>query len=104
MKVTKEDRQHALEILTRLATEGQTVYSVLRSVSRSGMQRKIDFYVIQDNRPMFLSWAISKVCGYAQKDGALVVNGCGMDMGFSVVYDLGMELYGKGNCLRQEWI
>lgn len=29
------------------------------------------------------------------KGDALVVNGCGMDMGFHVVYELGYTLYGR---------
>ena len=72
-----------------------TVYSKLNQVSRSGMKRAISFYVIIDNKPFNIDYAISKVLKYKRDknyDG-LVVHGCGMDMGFHVVNSLSTHLY-----------
>jgi len=77
------------------------VYCKLNHVSRSGMLRYIDFYTIVDDRPVYLTGYISKVTSYkrapydARYEG-LKVEGCGMDMGFAVVHDLGRVLYPKG--------
>lgn len=87
---------------------GSTVYTVLRHVSASGMQRRIDLYTICDNRMIYLS-------GYAEGAGlakrhktkeGLIVNGCGMDMGYHLVYNLSYILFGyqAGDQLNHEWI
>ena len=39
----------------------------------------------------------------ANRDGVRVV-GCGMDMGFDLVYRLSMELYGDGYALNARWL
>jgi membrane protease subunit (stomatin/prohibitin family) len=90
-------------------SEDKRVYSILRHVSASGMSRRIDFYCIRDNRPVWLSYDIARALDYKQSDkGGLVVGGCGMDMGFHVVYTLSSVLYGHTNdggyILKQEWI
>jgi hypothetical protein len=88
-------REEALKSLTKALKAGDTVYSVLRNVSRSGMSRQIDFYVIgKDRKPWCISGLIRHVSGYAcTESGALKVNGCGMDMGFHVVNNLSMTLF-----------
>lgn len=46
MKVSKKDQAEAIARLRELLPPGATAYSVLRHVSRSGMQRQIDFYAL----------------------------------------------------------
>jgi len=45
-----------------------------------------------------ISWLVGRATGYkVDRDrGGLKVGGCGMDMGFSVVYDMGRVLWPKG--------
>lgn len=86
---------------------GATVYCVLRSVSSSGMSRRISFYALDQNaddrKPLraaelrYLDHAIASLTSYKQssKEG-LSVGGCGMDMGFAVVYDFGRALWPNG--------
>lgn len=101
--------------LRQLAPTGATIYCVLRDVSRSGMSRRISFYVIQDNRPRCIDYLI-EVLGtggakrHGNKDG-LVVPGCGMDMGFHVVYSLARSLHSDapgsgdaGYALQHSWL
>jgi len=94
-----EDRAQAEKMLLRFCPKGTTVYGIVRSVSRSGMSRCIDFYAIDptDARPVFLTGYISTFLrmpwnNRASKAG-LRVNGCGMDMVFHVVSNLSMALY-----------
>jgi len=65
------------------------VYSVLRHVSQSGMQRTIAFYLIINNEPRLIDYYIENIADYKmnKRTEGLIVRGCGMDMGFSVVYN-----------------
>jgi hypothetical protein len=89
----------ALGDLIRLGLKaGDTVYSVLRHVSASGMSRNIDFYVIKGGQPLWLTGAIANLLGLKQaKNGyGLTVTGCGTDVGFGVVYNLGKTIWPDG--------
>ena len=99
MKHSKQDVTEARERLLTLLKPGDTVYTVLRHVSRSGMQRRISLYAIVDGQPAGLDWAAAAVIGanlHRDRDG-IVVGGCGMDMGFHLVYNLGCALWPKGD-------
>lgn len=111
MKISKSDRDEAIARLREALPEGSTVYCVLRSVSRSGMSREISFHGIEidkyEGKPelTWLSGYVSNATGYRRgKREGLHVSGCGMDMGFAVVYDLSRVLYGKGDALKHRWV
>jgi hypothetical protein len=88
-----EARAHLREYLK----PGDTIYCTLRHVSRSGMQREISFHVIRDDEPRWLDYWIARACDYRRgKREGLIVSGCGMDMGFHVVYHLGAVLWPNG--------
>jgi len=96
-KITKEEHVEAVRTLKKWLKPGSTVYCVIRGVAKSGMSRKIDFYTITGKRMQYLSGYISKLLGYRRdKDQGLHVSGCGMDMGFAVVYELSHTLWPKG--------
>lgn len=80
------------------------IYSIVRHVSKSGMSRLIDFYVMVDNRPMWVTPAIRDILDYKQdeKTGALKVGGTGMDMCFHVVHSLGYKLHKDGYYFTSE--
>ena len=93
---------------------GDTVYTVLRHVSRSGMSRSISVIVLTEDypnngvHPRDVSFSVAKLLGmsYDMKTGGVKVNGCGMDMGFHLVSNLSYALFGleTGNQLRQGWL
>ena len=106
MKTATERAKQCKTMLADSVHEGDTIFTVLRHVSASGMQRTIDCFVKRDNRPFYLSGYMEGI-GIAKRkhrQEGLVVNGCGMDMGFDLVYRLSYELFGKGNALRHEWL
>ena len=75
-----------------------TVYTVCKHVSSSGMLRVIDCFVIRDNKPINVSHLI-EAYGLYKRDkrrNGVRVSGCGMDMGFAVVYGLSNEIFPKG--------
>jgi len=101
MTTTKRttDREAALTRLRYLCPPGATVYTLVRHVSRSGMSRLISAYVIHDGEPQWLDGYISRLGLFKLASGprdALRVGGCGMDMGFHVVYNLSQALYPEG--------
>lgn len=104
---TQTERDEARERLRELLQHGDTVYTVLRHVSRSGMSRVIDLYVIKDNRPVWLSGHVGHALGYSRDKtwSGIRVNGGGMDMGFDVVYNLSSSLFeGDGYALKHDWM
>src|SRR6185295_5805671 len=73
------------------------VYCILRHVARSGMSRNIDLFVIRDGHPQMITCWAADLCGYSRtKDGSARLGGCGMDMGFAFVYELGRNLFPEG--------
>jgi len=103
-RVSKSDQAEAIERLREWVKPGDTVYTVLRSVSRSGMSRSIDLYKFatddQTGRlgKIGLSYNVA-LAGIGSWDAArecVKVGGSGMDMGFALVYDLGHVLYPAG--------
>lgn len=99
------EREEAIAELKQILKPGDTVYTVLRKVSSSGTSRHIDVYVIQNNRPRYLTGWAAKACGFRRADqgyGPLLVGGAGMDMGFHVVYSLASAVFrGSFKCTGQ---
>lgn len=95
----------ALDSLKNILSPDDTVYTVLRHVSSSGMTRHIDIFTFKDNKKVYLSGWFSKAFDYRiAKNGGLVVGGCGMDMGYHLAYILSSQLFNDGYALRHEWI
>ena len=119
---TSKKAQKALEaeyarekLLTHYLTEGDTVYTVLRSVSSSGMSRTMSLKVVEDGRIVDITYYAAAVLDYplVEVNGsrALRVGGCGMDMGFHIVYSLSGGLFRKagesadsGYLLNHSWL
>ena len=95
-----EQTKHSRTMLEKFAPQGSTIYGIVKHVSKSGMLREIDFYVIADNQPRYLSGYIANVLGMKLGDRGLRVSGAGMDMIFAVVYDLAQRVYGDGYALK----
>jgi hypothetical protein len=97
-KITQADRQDAIKRLRKLLKPGATVYTVLRHRSASGMYRVVDVYIIKQNTPLRLSWSVALAtdAGYDTKHEGVKAPGCGLDVGFQIVYNLGAALWPKG--------
>ena len=94
----KLDYDYAKEqLLTYYVNEGDTVYTVLRSVAPSGMSRTMSLKVAKNGRIQDLTYYASIVLDYplVEVNGsrAIRVGGGGMDMGFHVVYSLARVLF-----------
>ena len=97
------EREKTVIELREILKPGDTVYTILRHVSRSGMTRYIDAMVYHDGRPYYLSYQANQVLewGMSRKHEGVKVGGCGMDMGFHLVYSLSSALYRSGyGCIQ----
>jgi hypothetical protein len=81
-----------------------TIYTVIRHVSTSGMQREISVKMIDAGRIIHLDYLVSTATGRKLgKHGGIVMKGCGMDMGFALVDGIN-HLFSPSKKFRQEWI
>ena len=96
-KAQQAERAEAIEQLRQWLKPGDTVYTILRHVSRSGMQREIGVVILKDGCDMHPNYLVSQAIGarLGKRDG-VIMGGCGMDMGFALVYALGRALWPNG--------
>ena len=116
-------REQAKSDLREWIKPGDRVYCCLRHVAKSGMSRRISLHLIKDGelRNITYTAAVAMDRAMHRDDHALIVGGCGMDMGWHLVYCLGSTLWPKGTpephgrrngkpdsdggyALKQEWI
>jgi len=96
-KATKAQMAEAKERLDGLLVPGDTVWTKMVHCSKSGMSRVIDLYVMRDNEPVRISFPAGILLeGYDRNHEGAKAGGCGMDMGFHLVYNLSYVLWPNG--------
>lgn len=101
----ERDKAEAITKLREWIKPGDTVYTVLDQVSRSGMSRHIRVVLLKNGTDLHPNWAVGKALGlrHAKHNGyeqdALVIGGAGMDMGFHLVNNLSYVLYPTYKCV-----
>ena len=98
-RYTKEETAEAIGRLLSELTPGRTVYTKITHVSRSGMSRSIECYLAQGRDNLTdITWAVARATNSRVDNthGGIIMGGCGMDMGFALVYNLGRTLYPNG--------
>lgn len=93
------------ETLKKLFPKGSTVYTILRHVSASGMSRRISTVSSLDlaGNPDYYIEQLGLAKRHKHKPG-LVIEGCGMDMGYHLAHTLASALYGDGHALEHRWL
>jgi hypothetical protein len=123
MKYLKSEKQEALEKLKSWIKKGDILHTTVRHVSRSGMMRHISVRHLKatDNpeRPVNVSnydYHVARVLDLPEAPNyqGVKIGGCGMDMGFHLVYSLSRALFkdepkGEGDrdhgyWINQEWL
>lgn len=98
-KYSLQDQREALANLRALRIRpGETVYTIVRHVAPSGMSRVIDCYIMRKNKPLWIGYNVARLLGYPyhRQYQGMTVKGCGMDMCYAIVSDLGATLWPKG--------
>lgn len=87
---------------------GDKVWCILRHRSASGMLRVIQIVKMESasERFSYLGYNAATALGwrYSREHEGVKVQGCGMDMGFHLVYTLSSVLFGDGYALKSEWL
>lgn len=105
MNAKTKEKLEAIEELKKHIKPGDTIYTVLKHCSKSGTYRVIDVYSMENNEPLRWSFSVSKAISarYDRKHEGVGVSGCGMDMGFDIVYNLSWSLFRDGfTCLGEK--
>jgi hypothetical protein len=107
------DRNYAIErLLTHYVKPSTKVYTIMRHVSSSGMSRNISLVIANGEEVIDITYYAAHALGdkLIESKGyrAIRVNGCGMDMGFHLVYNLSSVLFTgqdrAGYVLKQAWL
>ena len=107
------DRNYAIEkLLTHYVKPGTKVYTIMRHVSSSGMSRNISLVIANGEEVIDITYYAAHALGdkliESKGNRAIRVNGCGMDMGFHLVYNLSSVLFTgqdrAGYVLKQGWL
>ena len=80
----------AFEYFKKNLRLNDTIYCIVRHVSKSAMTRHIAFFDIKNNDTSIISSRIADLLGYKMnKDhDAVIVGGCGSNMAFTVINNL----------------
>ena len=98
----KEDSYMIQEI--KKLPKDTVVYTCLKHVSRSGMLRIISLHYVDPKDHRIISIRDDLIGKYDYKQEGFRVSGCGMDMGFSLVYHLSSTLFNDGYYFKQQWL
>lgn len=104
MNAKEKEQQEAIEYLRGQLHPGDTIYTILRHVSRSGMTRIIDPVIMTPDGPLSIAgWAAKTIDQPLDRDRwGVKMGGCGMDMGFALVYDIARVTFAGGfDCIGE---
>lgn len=89
------DAQNAIK---KLIKPQDRVYCTVLRVAPSGRSRRMKFFIVKDGEILNITHIICNALSYKYStDGSMIISGCGMDMGFHVVYSLGSVLWPHGD-------
>ena len=100
----EREKQEAISKLRKFLHPGDTIWTDVKHVARSGMSRSISAHTIDNNYPWDISYLIADAIGLPldRHLGGIKIRGCGMDMGFEIVYQLGHAMFPNGTpCVGQ---
>lgn len=91
----RTDKDESLEFLQKVLKPDMTVHVIIRHVSKSGMQRVMDVFYIKNNNLYCITHHVANVLekNISKKYHGVVINGCGMDMAWHLVYTLSAVIF-----------
>lgn len=102
----QQARAEAICELQKLCPPGTKLWTVMRSINRGRTVRRFDVLLRTDETHHLLNAFIERLnLGWKRdRDGHLVTNTCGNDVGFEVVYRVSSLIHGDGYALKHDWI
>lgn len=100
------NKEEAIEKLREEIKPNDILYTQLKHVSKSGMTRHIAVRKIENDYPYDYTYLVAKALDgkISDKYDGIKREGCGMDMGFDLIYHLSYVLYGDGYAIKQRWL
>lgn len=101
--MTMKEKMDAYDLRLIEKIRGKKIIVNVASVSKSGMTRKMDFYIYDDGL-IKINHIISDIADYnCDKNGRIIVGGCGMDMIFSVLanFNYAMARFDTGKNIQE---
>lgn len=97
-KAQKSEREEYLNKLREIVKPGDTLWTCVRSAARSGLSRKITVHKIGEDGEVY-DWSgwVANALGLRRDDTGIIVTGCGMDMGFWLIYELSARMWPNGH-------
>ena len=97
-KYSKTEIEEARTQMLKWLKPGDTVHTILDHVSSSGMSRNIRVVILRDGEEIHPNHSVSVLLGLprAKHGNGMRIGGCGTDMGFEIVYNLGRVLFPEG--------
>lgn len=96
-KYSKQAIEEAKEFLLSVLKPGQKIWGDVVHVSKSGMSRVIRLKIVHNKEIMDISWEAAILLeGWSKNYRGCKAGGCGMDMIFHLIYNLGCVLYPDG--------
>lgn len=96
-KAKQTERDEAIKELRAMLKPGDTVYTLVRRVARSGMSRDISLFVMKGGELQGITYTAAMAMGDRmsrdRSHNAIAVGGCGMDMCFATVYNLAATIF-----------
>jgi len=105
--MTKEE---AIKRLKEEIKKGDTLWTQLNHISQSGMMRHISVRQIKNNYPLDWSRLVATALDWKEAKNrfggynGIKVGGCGMDIGFHLIYTLSRELFNDGYAIKHNWL
>lgn len=98
-KAQREQMEESRAYLRTLFNPGDTVHTIVRHVSRSGMMRVISVHYVNPSGELVdisrhVAWAIDQP--FDRDRWGVKMGGAGMDMTFALAYSLGRALWPDG--------
>lgn len=96
-------KEQATEFLREHLNAGDTIACTVTHVTRSGMNRSIMGIICIDGEPVDISPWIAAATGnrFDRNNGGVKMSGCGMDMGFAMVYELSARIFDEFICIGE---
>jgi hypothetical protein len=101
-ELRKAEQAEAIATMRAMVPIGATLQTIARHTSRSGMSHSIS---VVDNGEC-IDWLVCRITGDTldERNGGVKRGGCGMDMGFGLVYDLARYVHGDGYAYKHRWL
>ena len=89
-----KNREEKRESLRAKLPPGSKIYTLEVHTSRSAALRRFRAFMVVDGEIEDITWEVAQALGWKMKEGAVVLDGGGMDMSFALVHAVSLALHG----------